>query len=199
MDWSIFFSIFAVGLLCAFWAFWKFCRNQDEDETEEILEEEHVEVPDPTEHHEQAILALYNNLPPQEVELLHKYLWKYESLDHLEFCPIETPMCLYEKHILRDSSGSRYQNAIDAIDLSIDRPNIQVKNTVFEDPEYFYLFEEINLMISNVPTKVYQVELYGNSEKVHCYGKKWAIFSGEPPFHFFKESLRIRIPPPQYY
>ena len=196
MDW---FSIFAVGgVLCALL---KFCFNQDEDEREEILEEEHVEVPAPTEYHEQAILALYNNIPRplQKVKLLHEYLRNYESLERLKFCLIATPMCLYEKHILMDSSGSRYQNAINAIGLSMDRPNIQVKNTVFEDPEYFYLFPEIDIMISNVPTKVYQVELHRNSDEVCCYGKKWAIFSGEPPFHFFKESLRIRIPPPQYY
>ena len=107
---------------------------------------------------------------------------------------IPTPDLLYDKHIIREFKPEKAQS------LSLQRfrgPDFQEGrqpkvNTVYEDPKKFYFHPDLNWIISKEPVNAYQVEQYCEGKPiVRFIGKKWAIFSGEPTYHFFFSSLQM--------
>ena len=112
---------------------------------------------------------------------------KLQKVMQMKHGIIPTPDLLYEKHIIREF------NATNAKNLSLPRlknpafqPDRDPKiNTVIEDPQKFYVYEDLGFMISKEPVRIYQVRQAKNRSPTTCFlSKKWAIFSCKPTYHF---------------
>ena len=104
---------------------------------------------------------------------------------------IQTPQELYEKHLVRKPI-----NENKALDLSLNKRSELVPwyNTTLEDPQMFYHYPDINMIISPVPVKSFQVSTKNlDNPKAWSVGHKWAIFSySESSYHLHKKSLHIK-------
>ena len=119
---------------------------------------------------------------------------KLQKLMQMNHGVIPTPDLLYEKHIQIEITAEK------AIILSLKRfansefqPGQNPKiNTVFEDPQKFFSYPDLNLIISRQPVKVYRVlQLDKKYPIARCLGTKWAIFHGSEPYHFNPSTLKI--------
>ena len=114
----------------------------------------------------------------------------------MQYGVIPTPDLLYKKHIQTKLTVQK------AILLSLDRidnpkfqPGQYIKvNTVFDVPQKFYLYPKLHLIISSEPVKAYKVvQIHNEYPTADFLGYKWAVFSGEPPYHFFYSTLQIAV------
>ena len=141
-------------------------------------------------NHHRVIATLFNMEPdvldPKPLQFLLSLMERKDI--------IETPQELYDKHLIRSPIC-----ATKALDLSFntrsdsDFPNLPIYNTTFEDPKMFYHYPDINVIISPLPVKSFQVSTKDVEQpKAWSVGRKWAIFSDESTYHLHKKSLKIK-------
>ena len=112
---------------------------------------------------------------------------KLQKLIQMKHGVIPTPELLYEKHIIREFNES---NAVNLSSPRLRNPTFQPDrepkvNTVIEDPQKFYVYSDLNLIISKEPVRIYKVKQAKNRPPtVHFLGKQWAIFTCKPTYHF---------------
>ena len=96
---------------------------------------------------------------------------------------IQTPSSLFDRHIT-SIPISEWK----AIDLAQSRQRYHTVTTVFEDPQLFYFYSKIDLILSKPIVDCYKIMPTKESEKLFpiFMGKRWAIFEKKSgsTFHF---------------
>ena len=108
---------------------------------------------------------------------ISRYYDTYIHSYYTENCfKISTPNVLYKKHIVQQVS--------DALILAENRGRYTQTTTIFIDPQEFWVYPYLNVIVSATPVDTYQVRphLIG-SKKVLSRGSHYAIFESEN-FHF---------------
>ena len=108
----------------------------------------------------------------QHAEAIAKYHNKQIKLESVKrfmkcFGIIKTPPELFRKHIIPKPISS-----LKAIELAKTRDRFQGYNTCFEDPELFYHYSNLRLLVAKHPVRGYQVAARKNSNHFHSYKLK---------------------------